>query len=406
MTPAIVVRRPTWAVRPRRTVGVFVVLALVAGAFSQVAPVASAVRPVSVIVSSEPGSEDSVVDAVEHLGGRVTRELPLVDGFVVEVAPRAITHLRAASGVRSVVRNRAVHVSGRYGEGSATASAVYADVVRASKVWGSGHTGRGVGVAVIDTGVNPVGDLEGTVAHAEDFTAEQDNVDHFGHGTFVAGLIAGTGAASGGAVTGVAPGAHLVSVKIAGRDGSTDLVKLLAGLQWVVTFKEQYAIRVLNLSLGTDSDQDHRIDPLNLAVERVWESGIVVVAAAGNGGTTPGTIAKPGDDPLVVTVGASDDRTTASRGDDTLASFSASGPTASGVAKPDLVAPGRSVVSVRVPGSTIDTAVPTARIGDGYFKGSGTSFSAAVTSGAAALVLSRTPSLRPDQVKQRLVTGA
>jgi serine protease AprX len=164
---------------------------------------------------------------------------------------------------------------------------------------------------------------------------------------------------------------------------------------------------VVNLSLGTDSTQDYRLDLLNLAVERAWANGLVVVVSASNRGPKAGTISKPADDPFVITVGAADDRSTVGIGDDRVPSFSAVGPTASnGLTKPDLTAPGRSVVSTRAPGSTIDRNHPEARIGTRHFVGSGTSFASGVASGAAALVLSRNPALNPDQVKARLVDSA
>jgi serine protease AprX len=173
-----------------------------------------------------------------------------------------------------------------------------------------------------------------------------------------------------------------------------------------VTNKDAYGIRVLNLSIGTDSKQSYKVDPLDFAVERVWNSGIVVVVAAGNHGTASGTISKPGDDPFVITVGSSDDHTTNGISDDTLAPFSGVGPTQDGLAKPDVLAPGRSVVSSRSPGSTIDVGFSSSEIGASYFTGSGTSFSAAVVSGEAALILSRTWSMNPNQVKRRIMNNA
>ncbi|HEX2699693.1 MAG TPA: S8 family peptidase [Acidimicrobiales bacterium] len=389
----------------RRSVATFVVaVALIASTLGQsLVGAAPNGPPVSVVVSRVESADGAVVRAIRDLGGRIEQNLPIVEGFAAVVPASAVSALRSVPGVRAVVPNANVQMHGQYGEGSGVASAVYSEAVRAPQAWSAGWGGQGVGVAIIDTGINATGDLAGKVAHAEDFTAEHDNVDGYGHGTFVAGLIAGSGAGSNGAVQGVAPGSHLVSVKIAGRDGSTDVVRLLAALQWVVTFKDVYGIRVLNLSLGVDSAQDYRTDPLNFAIERVWNAGIVVVTAAGNGGTASGTIAKPGDDPLVITAGAADDHTTPAQDDDTLAAFSGTGPTASnGLAKPDLLAPGKSVISLRSPGSTIDVGAPGARIGDAYFKGSGTSFSSAITAGTAALVLSRTPQLTPNQVKGRL----
>jgi len=388
------------------TLAVALALTMVATG-SGLSPARASQSVLQVVVQEWNPADRAAEDAVERLGGDTARQLPIVDGFAATIPAGQLASLEGAPGVKNVTVNRSVKLTGQYGENSSVASAVYTDAVRASMAWNKGYTGDGVGVALIDTGVNASGDLAGTVVHAEDFTREQNNVDSFGHGTFVAGLIAGQGTASNGGVKGVAPGAHLVSVKIAGADGSTDLYRLLAALEWVATYKDVYGIRVVNLSLGTESNQSYLTDPLNLAVERVWNSGIAVVVAAGNQGTAPGTIAKPGDDPLVITVGSTDDHTTATNRDDTLASFSSAGPTAfDGLAKPDLVASGKSVVSTRASGSTIDTAHPEARIGNTYFKGSGTSFSAPIVAGAAALVIDRTWSLSPNQVKQRLVSTA
>jgi len=200
-------------------------------------------------------------------------------------------------------------------------------------------------VAVIDTGIAKVGDLAGRVRNGIDLTDEGDPyLDSFGHGTFVAGVMAGDGHASNGATRGIAPRVDLVPVKIAGRSGATDVSHVLAAIQWVVSFRDKYGIRVVNLSLGTDSKQPYMRSPLDYAVERAWDAGIVVVASASNSGPEPGTVAKPGDDPLVVTVGAIDDQTTVTRDDDVMAGFSGVGPTAADdLVKPDLVAPGRSV---------------------------------------------------------------
>jgi serine protease AprX len=207
--------------------------------------------------------------------------------------------------------------------------------------------------------------------------------------------------------TGEAPGAQIINVKIAGRDGSADVTKVLAAIQWVVSFKDRYGIDVLNLSLGTDSTQPYLLSPLDGAVERAWDAGIVVTVSASNNGPGPGTVTKPADDPLVITVGALDDKGTPGRADDVMAGFSGEGPTAAdGLAKPDLVASGRSVISLRAPNSKVDSAYPGSRVGSAYFKGSGTSFSTAVVSGSAALLLDREPTLTPEQVKARLLGTA
>ena len=387
------------------------VLATTAALLSISAPVVALTPPgprVNVLVREVNPASTVAERLVTQFGGRVGAELPIVGGFAANVPYRAIVALSGLHGVISeVVPDSAVSFAGSYGEGSGVASAVYPSVVGADQLWNAGYAGGHVGVAVIDTGINNTGDLAGKVVHSEDFSGEGDNVDHFGHGTFIGGLIAGSGAASGGAVKGVAPDVNLIALKIAGRDGSADITHVMAALQWAVSFKEVFNIRVVNLSLGTDSTQDYRIDPLNRAVEEAWKAGIVVVVSAGNNGPNAGTINKPADDPFVITVGAVRDNTTPSISDDIVPSFSGTGPTAAnGLPKPDIAAPGGSVISSRAVGSSVDSAYPSARIGSSYFKGSGTSFASAITSASAALILNRTPSLTPDQVKARIVDTA
>jgi serine protease AprX len=173
-----------------------------------------------------------------------------------------------------------------------------------------------------------------------------------------------------------------------------------------VSFKDRYGIRVMNLSIGTDSTQSYRVDPLNYAVERAWGAGIVVVVSASNRGPAARTISKPGDDPFVVTVGAVDDRGTSGIGDDALPNFSSHGPTAAdGLAKPDIVAPGAHLVSLNAPGSAIATNFPSSMAAP-YRRGSGTSMSTAVVSGEAALLLAQNPCLTPDRVKYALMATA
>src|SRR4051812_23950247 len=360
----------------------------------------------TVVVMKVSAGDSRPEAALRAVGGRVLHRLGVIDGFVAAVPAAGLTTLAHAAGVRSMSPNRRLSLQSQYGQDTGVASAVYTDVVRANKTWSAGYNGIGVTVAVVDTGIDTSGDLAGQVIRSVDFTSEADGADRYGHGTFVAGLIAGTGTHSGGAVEGVAPGAKLVSLKVSGADGATDVTLVLEALEWLKDFAATYNIRVVNLSLGFASQQPYTIDPLDYAVERLWNAGITVVTAAGNGGNAPGTILAPGNDPFVVTVGSSNDRTTVNNNDDKLANFSASGPTVDGVAKPDLLAPGRSLVSSRAPGSTVDLANPSSAIGDVYGKGSGTSFSTGIVSGAAALMLSKSPLLTPNQVKQRLVASA
>jgi subtilisin family serine protease len=353
--------------------------------------------------------------AVAHAGGRITRHLPIINGLAASVPAQAITTLASAGGVRAITLDRQVNVQA--GEGSGSPNSVYGKVVRADDTLARGVTGRGVTVAVLDTGIADVADLAGRVlpitnditgatTSCVNLSGETGCGDSYGHGTFIAGIIAGDGAASGGSYKGVAPGANLVSIKVAGRDGSADVSTVIAGIQWAVSFKDRYAIKVLNLSLGTDGTQTYRTDPLNYAVEKAWASGVTVVVAASNRGPNPGTISKPGDDPWVITAGAIDDRGTPGLGDDTVPNFSSRGPTAAdGLAKPDVVAPGAHVISLRAPGSAIDTQFPN-YVGEAYRKGSGTSMATGVVSGTVALMLQADPGMVPDRVKYALAATA
>jgi serine protease AprX len=345
--------------------------------------------------------------AVRRLGGQVTRALPIIGGFAATVPAAAVGQLARLPGVRAVTPDGRVRVQGAASSGGIRS--VYPKAVRADAAWQRGVTGRGVTVAVLDTGVASVPDLDGRLVQVTDdatgqttpcknLSGELDCNDRYGHGTFIAGLIAGNGTSSGGKWKGVAPDASILSVKTAGADGAADVSNILAAIQWVVSFKDRYNIRVLNLSLGTDSTQDWKVDPLNYAVERAWAAGMTVVVAASNKGPAAGTITKPADDPWVVTVGAIDDRGTPSLGDDRLPDFSGRGPTAHGLAKPDVAAPGAHVVSLRAPGSTIDTRYPN-YVDGSYRQGSGTSMATGVVSGVVALMLQANPGFTPDRIK-------
>ena len=371
--------------------------------------------PVRVIVQKRAGAGLAPELAVRRLGGQVTRALPIIAGFAATVPAAAADGLAGLPGVRAVTPDDRVQVQGTASSGGIRS--VYPKVVKADAAWNRGVTGSGVTVAVLDTGVAPnlpdlagrlvqvTDDLSGQVTPCKNLSGELDCSDRYGHGTFIAGLVAGNGASSGGKWKGVAPGARVLSVKTAGADGSADVSNILAAIQWVVSFKDRYNIRVLNLSLGTDSRQDWRVDPLNYAVERAWAAGMTVVVAASNEGPAPGTITKPADDPWVITVGATDDRGTAGVSDDLLPDFSGRGPTAHGLAKPDVAAPGAHVISLRAPGSTIDTRFPY-YVDGSYRRGSGTSMATGVVSGAVALMLQANPGFTPDRVKHALVATA
>ena len=343
---------------------------------------------------------------VQRLGGHVGRQLPILGGFAATVPASRVATLQRSPAIRAVYRDARLKPLALPAGCDATQPDCYAALAPETS-WQtavrlgqapSKYRGQGIGVALIDTGVTPSADLGARLAARIDLTPEADGLDHYGHGTHMAGLIAGNGALAAGAYPGAAPEASLVSVKVAGWDGATDVSTIIAGLQWAVSNRVRYGIRVVNLSYGTDSVQETDRDPLDFAVEQVWRAGLVVVVSAGN---NAGAVSKPGDDPFVITVGAADVNGTTSVADDAVAAFSSR----SG-GKPDLVAPGVSLVSLRAPGSTIDAFNPDARLGLSYFKGSGTSQAAAVVSGVAARMVDANASLTPDQVKGSLIAAA
>ncbi|MFZ0160114.1 MAG: S8 family serine peptidase, partial [Kineosporiaceae bacterium] len=294
--------------------------------------------------------------------------------------------------------------------------------------WTAGYTGQGVDVAVIDTGVAPVAGLNtpGKVINGPDLSLESQNpsfryLDTNGHGTFMAGLIAGRDAtltapyasAPASAYRGMAPDARIVNVKVGVADGGVDVTQVIAAINWVIQHKNDNGmnIRVLNLSYGTNSTQSSTIDPLAYAVEQAWKKGIVVVAAAGNTGYQRGSgapgLASPAYNPYVIGVGGYDPMGTAIPNDDAMGSYSASSSGCGSLCKnPDFVAVGSHLQGLRVPGSHIDQTHLEGRIDTRYFRGSGTSQAAAVASGAAALILQKYPSLTPDQVKCFITNNA
>jgi serine protease AprX len=368
------------------------IAALVAGGLPVAAgahPGAAAFRDVVVTGSDADGA----ARAVRAAGGQVTALLPVARG----VAAR-LPHDSTLDPAWLVAPQREITVAAD----TAPAGAGSATTVRQMLgLPARGDEGRGVTVALVDTGIAEVPDLAGRVTERVDLTGTGDG-DGYGHGTFMAGLIAASGAASGGAHRGVAPGAKLVDVKVADAQGRTDLITVLRGLQWVSDHRKD--IQVLNLSLSSHSPLPYQIDPLTQALESLWHRGVTVVVPSGNDGPGTGSVTSPGNDPVLLTTGGSDVAGTTDRGDDVVGAWSGRGPTWQGDAKPDLVAAGGHVVSLTSPGSVVYTANPQARVGDGYIRGSGTSMAAAVTSGVVADALSVQPGLRPDAVKNLLTT--
>ena len=362
-------------------------------------------RSFDVIVQAVPGFEAEARRAIVGASGTVASELPFVHGYQASLTGPQVAQVATSSAVRSVSVDHRVTFEDYTFDETTTASN-FAKTSGATSAWAAGNLGAGVGVAVLDTGVSSVRDLDGRLVFGPDLSGEGTTVDTHGHGTVMAGIVGGNGADSagrtGGSYTGVAPGATVVSVKVAGRNGVVDVSTILQAMHWISSYKDQFNIRVLNLSWGTASTQDPALDPLNYAVQRLWQEGIVVVVAAGNSGPQAGTMMKPGDDPLVVTVGAFDDKQNLDPADDSLPSWSSRGPTAAGLSKPDVVASGRFLTASRSLGSHIEATYPKALVSPSYIRGSGTSEAAAVTSGLAALLVAENPTLTPDQVKAAL----
>lgn len=286
---------------------------------------------------------------------------------------------------------------------------VYNNVIGATSLWNTTNKlqGKGVTVAVVDSGVYKTKDLDGRIKVNVNFNpAYHDGIDRFGHGTFVAGIIGGSGSQSSGKYIGVAPKATLLNVRVADDQGMVYESDVVDSLQWVYNNKDKYNIRVVNLSLNSSAAQSYNTSPLCAAVEILWFNSIVVVVSAGNNGTA--TLYPPANDPFVITVGATDDKGTASLADDSVATFSASGLTESGFAKPDLVAPGRLIIGLLPENNRLSMGIAHAanQVDATYFKMSGTSVSAPMVSGAVAILLQDEPNLNPDQVKYRLMATA
>ena len=319
-------------------------------------------RRIDVIVQLASARAD-VEQVVKRARGRVTRRLPIIHGAAVRITAADAVRLARSAGVRAVSLDAAVASTGAVDSTALETS--FNQSIRSDRSWGMGGTGKGVGVAVIDTGIdgaNPDFRVSQTdkrsrvIASAVVNPAAKDARDTLGHGTHIAGLIAGNGTNRDagdplvGRYAGVAPDANLISVKVDDGAGHTTIADVIAGVQFAVDFRRDLNIRVINLSLRSTVAESYLTDPLDAAVEEAWFAGIVVVAAAGNGGDAAGAVTyAPANDPHIITVGAVDDQRTKSTDDDRLASWSSRGVTQDGVEKPDVVAPGARLVSSLAP---------------------------------------------------------
>jgi serine protease AprX len=390
------VRRREWQALTVVALAVALVLPATASAGSTAPAAGPVVHQLAYGADGSGAGLTSLSATLRAVGATVVSRLSIADAVVVEVP----STWQAPVGV-ATAPDSAMTVAGNADSSQPSNS----QGPFAGPSAGASFDGNGITVALVDTGVADVPDLRGSVTHVN--VSGGPRGDGYGHGTFLAGLIASSGASSNGLYQGIAPAANILDVQVAAADGSTSLLKVLAGLQVVAErARRDDSIRVVNLSLSADDPGTTEIDPLSRAVEALWNRGLVVVVAAGNDGPDAGTVTIPGTDPAVITVGALDDKGTMTRSDDVVAPFSARGIAGDPAMKPDLVADGVSTVGLRAPGSIIDTQHPTARVGTANFRGSGTSMASAVAAGQVAGLLSVLPDLDPDDVKAALTSGA
>lgn len=370
-------------------------------------------RTVEAIVQFKPTfGEKAAKKVVKAHGGKVTGHVPFIHGLVVKLPAKQAKALAKETKVVGLTLNSRVHSTGLDASKLATS---YPKTTKADKVWARGFTGAGIGVGVIDTGIAgdqpDFKDAAGNsriVANVITSPAAKTAGDGFGHGTHVAGIIAGDSSNRAandpfkGKYVGIAPGANLIAIKASDDAGNSTVLDVINGIAFAVDHKAQFNLRVLNLSLAADTPQSYKTDPLDAAVEYAWQKGIVVVVASGNRGTAADAVQyAPANDPYVISVGGGDETANGARG--ALASWSSTGVTQDGVAKPEVVAPGAHMVSVLAPSSAFQALCPNCSIGGQYFKAGGTSMAAPVVSGAVALLLQARPTLTPNQVKALLM---
>lgn len=371
-----------------------------------------------VIVGAEASNAVSTVaQLIQQNGGVVKRQLPIVAAVVADLPHASLAVLTNSALVRRVALDRPIAPFTER-----TGATVGASLARQE----FGYDGSGVGVAVIDSGVtawhddlssstSTTGEPSGQrVVNFVDFVAGGTAAyDDHGHGTHVAGIVAGNGFDSSGARTGIAPGADLIVLKVLDGVGRGRISDVIAALDYAVQHRVEYRIRIVNLSVGAMVHESSESDFLTLAAKGAVEAGLIVVAAAGNEGKDRsgriryGGITAPGNAPWVLTVGASSHGGTIDRSDDTVASFSSRGPTAFDFqSKPDLLAPGVGIESLSAPGSYLYSSKPQYLLGGTavnpalpYMSLTGTSQAAPVISGTIALMLQANPSLTPNAVK-------
>ncbi len=353
-----------------------------------------------------------IQEQVAMLGGVVTGDLQIINALVAEMPAGRLPALASSNGVRWISADAPILKSGRPDGSlvSANLTTTFPLTISADRVWAEGLLGKGVGVAIVDSGITQKPELAPRVIVNAKFASTANGTsDSYGHGTHIAGIIGGDGSATGGRYLGIAPQVSLIDVKVSDDVGKASTSDVVKGLEWVLQNKKRYNIRVVNLSLNSSSMQSYHLDPLDAAVEILWFNRIVVVVSAGSMGINP--LYPPANDPFVITVGATDEHGTPAVGDDTIASFSSYGLTPDGFSKPDVVAPGVDIVSLLANKGTVlakmhpDHVATDAR-GNRYFRMSGTSMASSIVAATVALMLEAQPNLNPDQVKKCLWSTA
>jgi serine protease AprX len=388
-------------------------------------------QTIETIVQFKGGvSLDRARSEVSRLDGRVIADLHIINALAVRLTAERARWLAANRDVHSVSLNTLVKTEGGPGRPERLNHAgrlinlsrlqtTYDQTLGVTGLWQAGINGAGIGVAVVDTGID--GDLPdfaappGNGSRVVETAVTNPNAavatDSYGHGTDVAGIIAGNGNALApsdplkGKFVGVAPGANLVSIKVSDERGNATVLDAIYGLQFAVDHRTDYNIRVVNLSLDSQTPQSYTTDPLDAAAEAAWMHGIVVVAAAGNRGDDGDAVQyAPANDPYVITVGAVDENGTADPKDDFVAGWSSRGTTQDGLQKPDVYAPGAHIISVLAPGSAFAAMCLPCQIGGDYIKTSGTSMATPMIAGLVADVLQAHPNWTPDEVKGALTS--
>ena len=355
------------------------------------------------LVQVAHGTAAAVAARAKDAGATDVAALDTIDMVTARVSSDAIRALQHDSRVAALASDAVVTAAGsedHYERPNGRPSPGI-PVVDADQAWRNA-TGRGVTVALMDTGIAPHPDLDGSVIGRLDFVNDGTTLqDPSGHGTFIAGLIA----AHGRTFKGVAPDAKLISLRVLDQKGNGTMHAVLAACDWLLQNRATMHIKVLNLSFGAPQKSSYHRSLLAAVVESLWFAGVTVVAAAGNDGPAAGTVAMPGADPFVITVGSFADQGTVATNDDRESLFSGRGPTRDGFAKPDVLAPGEHVVSLRVPGMALDREEGKGAPAGAYARLTGTSASTAMVAGAAAVILEAHRTYSATQVKGALVAG-